>query len=188
MPTPSDTLSATLASTPVPTPTPPAPTSTPIPPTATRIAPSATPFVPTPTPAASLGSPALLAPANGASFGGGDKPTFSWASAGSLGGFDYYQFSIQHAKGWDVICTKTTSTQARDYVPTLSGGQALRWNVAVVRLSSAISDGSACSGSTLVAAGETRSLNGSSGGGSGSGGGSPATSPTTCVPGAGVRC
>ena len=184
-------------------------------PTRTRI-PTATPIVETPiafatatpiAPAASaarLSPPSLISPPAGASFSGWPGPTFSWTSAGSLGAFDYYQFQIQHSQGFDVICTKNTSTQARSYVPSLTPS---RWTVNVVRLGSAISDGAACSGSIVASAGEVRSLNWTQNSPAPSNPGSsnptprpsqaqpqpqpqpqPTATPVTCVPGPGIKC
>jgi len=201
LPTRTATATTTPTKLPVtetPSPTPLA-TRTPIP-TRTRV-PTATPnaeiFAPTATPfvaqaaAPSLSSPSLFSPAAGASFTGNANPTFSWSSAGNLGTFDYYQFQIQHGQGWDVICTKNTSTQARSYVPTLGPFQ---WTVNVVRLSSAIGNGAACSGSIVASAGEVRGISWSAntgGGQSSSGGARPPTpsggssapsNPTTVAP------
>lgn len=180
-PTASPIISSTLIPRPTPTPTIRI-TTVPAAPTTTPIIPTTTPIAPTATSAPSLSLPTLISPATNATLSSSDNPTFSWTSAGNLGTLDYYQFNIQHSLGTDIICTKSTSSQARSYVPTLSGGQALQWSVAVVRLSAPISDGVACSGTTLVSAGETRSLNWTT---------SSVNNPqatTVCVPGPGIKC
>jgi len=184
----------------IPTLPPPINTSTPIPSRTAVPEKTATTVIMTATALPSLKTPSLILPAAGASFFGNTNPVFSWVSAGNLGTFDYYQFQIQHSLGWDVICTKNTSAQARSYVPSLGPFQ---WTVNVVRLSSAISNGTACSGSIVASAGEVRRLSWSantSGGQSSSegartptpaGGSSAPSNPPTavpCVPGPRVKC
>jgi len=190
-PTANRTRTATPTRTRVPTATPDLDSDTP------------TPFPPTAVSVVNVVSPGLISPPAGASFSSAANPTFSWSSAGNLGTFDYYQFQIRHSQGWDVICTKNTSSLARSYVPSLNPSQ---WTVNVVRLSSAISNGSACSGNT-IATSEVRSLSWASSSGGGSApaanptraSSSPANpptaapapsqpTPTPCIPGPGNAC
>ena len=178
MPSSNDKTIVTLTSTLPPpiiltlTPSPPSLPAT-IPPTLAipTLAPLTTAINPTP----GLLKLNLMSPPARASFTGNDNPTFSWASTGSLGTFDYYQFQIQHSQGFDVICTKNTSSQARSYVPALNPSQ---WTVNVVRLSSAVSNGSACNGS-VIATSEVRGLSWSN---RPSGVASPAANPPTAAP------
>jgi serine/threonine-protein kinase len=146
----------------------------------------ATPASPVPTrPAsASYASPKLISPAANGVFGGADHPLFSWGAVGPLAASDYYQFVIQHPKGADVICTKKTSALGRDYIPSISGGQVLRWSVAVVRASGAVQDGGACTGQIVASAAEARPFTwqiSASGGGGGGGGGQPNPGVTPCT-------
>lgn len=177
--TPTPTATATSA--------PPTFTSTPLPtaiPSATPTK-NATPATPAPTrpPAASYASPGLISPGANSVFGGADRPLFSWSAVGALAATDYYQFAIQHPKGTDVICTKKTSSLGRDYIPSISGGQILRWSVAVVRTSGAVQDGGACTGQIVASAAEARPFTWqiSASGGGGGGGVQPSPGITPCT-------
>lgn len=160
---------ATLLPMDTPSPATATPTSTPSIATATsdeaQITRTPTPRGPTPTrtstptpPLAAYAPPGLILPVDNASFGNADRPTFSWSSAGALAADVYYRFVIEHRQGQDVTCTKKTNAVSRDYIASLSNGQAVRWFVDVVRVTGAITDGAACAGATIAGPSASRSV------------------------------